>query len=136
MDTLIIEINAVFAGNSEDAPPRYTVSFTVAMSPHKLESLPSTAALPQYGISQNGFLPAEAPLTRLPYGEYEPWELIMDELPDLILQQQIRKRIDDLPVVDARFLQSGAEFRRAYSILAVMAQGYIWTGPEPSEVSQ
>lgn len=106
-----------------------------AMSPHKIQALPSIAALPQYGISKNGFLPAGAPLNRLPQDYYQPWESIIDELPVLIEVQQIRQRVDRLPVLSTCHLCSEQEWQRAHSILAVIAQGYIWTGPLPSEVS-
>jgi indoleamine 2,3-dioxygenase len=106
------------------------------MSPHKLEILPSRAALPQYGISKNGFLPEEPPLERLPQRYYQPWEHIMEQLPKLIEKQQIREKVDALPVLDTAQLSSEAEWQRACSIMALIAQGYIWTGPEPSQVSR
>jgi indoleamine 2,3-dioxygenase len=106
------------------------------MSPHKIPVLPSPAALPYYGISKNGFLPAESPLTRLPHTYYQPWENIIKQIPKLIDTQQIRQWVDELPVLDTSQLSSEAEWQRAHSILAVIAQGYIWTGPEPSEVGQ
>lgn len=104
------------------------------MSPHRVDYLPSRAALSQYGISKNGFLPEEAPLERLPQTCYQPWERIIEELPKLIEQQQIRAKVDALPVLDTAQLSSEAEWQRACSILALIAQGYIWTGPEPSQV--
>ncbi|KAI8939171.1 hypothetical protein NX059_005003 [Plenodomus lindquistii] len=103
------------------------------MSPHRVDVLPSLAALPQYGISSNGFLPAEAPLSRLPHVYYKPWELLTDVLPALIEAQEIRAWVDKLPVLSTEFLDSEAEWQRAHSLLAVIAQGYIWTGPEPSQ---
>lgn len=103
------------------------------MSPHRIDVLPSPAALPQYGISSNGFLPAEAPLSRLPHAYYQPWELATDVLPTLIEAQQIREWVDRLPVLSTEYLDSEAEWQRAHSLLAVIAQGYIWTGPEPSQ---
>ena len=105
------------------------------MSPHKVEVLPSAAALPSYGISKNGFLPASAPLVRLPNDYYQPWEAIIEVLPTLIDTRQIRQRVDELSVLHTIYLQTEAEWQRAYSMLAVIAQGYIWQGPEPSEVS-
>jgi indoleamine 2,3-dioxygenase len=105
------------------------------MSPHKLEVLPSPAALAQYGISKNGFLPAETPLSRLPHDYYNPWEQIMDRLPMLVEDQKIREWVDELPVLDTAYLVCEAEWQRAHSMLAVIAQGYIWAGPEPSEVT-
>jgi indoleamine 2,3-dioxygenase len=104
------------------------------MSPHRVETLPSIAAMPQYGISKNGFLPAETPLIRLPHDYYRSWECIIEELPTLIETQAIRNRVDELPVLSTAFLATEAEWQRAYSMLALIAQGYIWTGPEPSEV--
>lgn len=105
------------------------------MSPHKVEALPSAAALPSYGISKNGFLPANAPLIRLPNDYYHPWESIIEVLPTLIETRQIRQRVDELPILDTSHLETEAEWQRAYSMLAVITQGYVWQGPEPSEVS-
>jgi indoleamine 2,3-dioxygenase len=104
------------------------------MSPHRIEVLPSIRAMPYYGISKNGFLPAGAPLIRLPHHHYQPWECIIEELPSLIELQTIRDRVDKLLVLTTSYLSTEAEWQRAYSMLALIAQGYIWTGPEPSEV--
>ncbi|KAF1915790.1 Indoleamine 2,3-dioxygenase [Ampelomyces quisqualis] len=104
------------------------------MSPHKVEVLPSIAAMSEYGISRNGFLPATTPLRRLPHSYYEPWESIIEELPTLIETQEIRNRVDKLPVLSTCFLDAEAEWQRVYSILAFIAQGYIWSGPEPSDI--
>ncbi|EME81768.1 uncharacterized protein MYCFIDRAFT_215476 [Pseudocercospora fijiensis CIRAD86] len=105
------------------------------MSPHKINMLPSPAALPSYGISENGFLPAEYPLRRLPHACYQPWENVIKQISTLIDLQQIRQVVDEMPLLGTQFLESEAEWQRAYLILAVIAQGYIWAGPEPSEVS-
>ena len=104
------------------------------MSPHRVPVLLSPAALSQYGISKNGFLPEDAPLSRLPYNYYQPWERIVEKLPTLIDSQLIRQWVDELPILETNLLSSEAEWQRAHSMLAVIAQGYIWTGPEPSEV--
>jgi indoleamine 2,3-dioxygenase len=105
------------------------------MSPHKVEVLPCIGAMSSYGISKNGFLPAESPLIRLPHDYYEPWECIIEELPTLIERQEIRYHVDKLPVLSTSFLHTEAEWQRAYSMLALIAQGYVWAGPEPSEAS-
>jgi indoleamine 2,3-dioxygenase len=86
-----------------------------------------------YGISKNGFLPAQSPLIRLPHDYYQPWECIIEELPRLIETQEIRYYVDKLPVLSTSFLITEAEWQRAYSMLALIAQGYVWAGPEPSE---
>jgi len=104
------------------------------MSPHRVDVLPSLAALPLYGISEKGFLPAKAPLAHLPHAYYQPWERLTDVLPKLIERQEIRTWVDKLPVLSTKYLESEAEWQRAHTVLAVMAQGYIWSGPEPSQV--
>jgi indoleamine 2,3-dioxygenase len=114
-------------------PFSYRLVFT-SMSPHRVEILPSVRAMPSYSISKNGFLPAQVPLSRLPHRYYGPWEGIIEELPSLIETQTIRCRVDKLPVLTTSYLRTEAEWQRAYSMLALIAQGYIWAGPEPSEV--
>jgi len=104
------------------------------MSPHKVDILPSSLALASYGISVNGFLPAEAPLRRLPNTRYKSWEDVIDLLPELLKAGSVREVVDTLPVLDVSHLGSEQELRRAYSILAMIAQAYIWQGPKPSEV--
>lgn len=105
------------------------------MSPHKVDVLPSPLALASYGISENGFLPAEAPLRRLAHAFYEPWERVMDQLPLLLKAGCVRECVDALPVLGTVYLENEQELQRAYSMLAMIAQAYIWQGPKPSEVS-
>jgi indoleamine 2,3-dioxygenase len=104
------------------------------MSPHRVPVLPSPAALSQYGITENGFLPEYEPLSRLPHDYYKPWERIVEKLPTLIETQQIRQWVNEMPVLHTEYLASEPEWQRAHSMLAIIAQGYIWAGPEPSEV--
>lgn len=105
------------------------------MSPSRISLLPSPSALASYGISANGFLPADVPLERLPHRYYEPWEKIVKQLPKLLASLEVRRHIDALPVLDTFRLSSEQEWQRAYSMLAIMSQAYVWQGPEPSEVS-
>lgn len=105
------------------------------MSPARTSVLPSPAALPSYNISDNGFLPAEVPLSRLPDDYYQPWEAIMEVLPELLELRQVRQAVDSLPVLDTSRLSSEPEWQRAYSVLAILTQAYIWQGPEPAQVS-
>jgi indoleamine 2,3-dioxygenase len=105
------------------------------MSPHKIDLLPSPLALASYGISVNGFLPAEAPLRRLSDVRYRPWESLIDQLPELLNVGCVREVVDSLPVLNVSHLGSEQELQRAYSLLAVVAQAYVWQGPKPSEVS-
>jgi indoleamine 2,3-dioxygenase len=104
------------------------------MSPHKIEPTVSPKSLSSFGISENGFLPAEPPLEVLPQEYYQPWESVIRDVTALVQTQQIRKRIDELPVLKTSLLESEPEWQRAYLILTILAQGYIWQGPEPSQV--
>lgn len=107
------------------------------MSPSRVPLLPSPAALASYNISSNGFLPETTPLSHLPHKYYEPWEILISQISSLIAEQRIRQVVNDsTPILSTEHLASEAEWQRAYSLLAVVAQAYIWAGPEPEEVSQ
>jgi indoleamine 2,3-dioxygenase len=91
--------------------------------------------LEDYGLSPNtGFLPAELPLQRLPHPAYDKWERIINNFQSLLLSKRLRTVIDRLPVLPTSHLETEPEWRRAYSMLAFMAHGYIWGGEKPSEV--
>ncbi|KUI56702.1 Indoleamine 2,3-dioxygenase [Cytospora mali] len=95
---------------------------------------PPIPVLSHYGISPTyGFLPEVLPLTRLPDPYYNKWEAIAANLQALILSRRLRGVIDRLPVLSTIGLEHDAEWRRAYSLLAFMAHGYIWGGDSPSE---
>ena len=88
-----------------------------------------------YGVSlETGFLPAELPLQRLPHPAYDKWERIMSNFQSLLLSKRIRGVVDTLPVMPTAHLDTEPEWRRAYSILAFIAHGYIWGGEKPAEV--
>ena len=91
--------------------------------------------LEDYGISpKTGFLPAELPLQRLPHPAYDRWERIINNFQSLLLSKRLRMVIDRLPVLPTSHLETEPEWRRAYSMLAFMAHGYIWGAEKPSEV--
>ncbi|KAF7715133.1 Uncharacterized protein PECH_007441 [Penicillium ucsense] len=93
-----------------------------------------TINLDDYAVSPvHGFLPTGLPLQALPHGYYAPWEKLVTQLPNLIRAGQIRKLIDDLPVLETTWLRSEAEFRRAYSILSFFTHAYVWGGERPQE---
>jgi hypothetical protein len=58
----------------------------------------------------------------------------MNNFQSLLLSKRLRTVIDRLPIIPAVHLETEPEWRRAYSILAFMANGYIWGGEKPSEV--
>lgn len=109
------------------------------MSPHALgpsfpDSTCDSDSFRKYGISNNGFLPAEPPLQLLPDEYYLPWELLIHNLPLLLKTDQLRREVDSLDILQTHGLRSEIEWRRAYVILAFLAQGYVWGGIEAAEV--
>ncbi|KAL1967333.1 hypothetical protein VTN77DRAFT_3379 [Rasamsonia byssochlamydoides] len=91
-------------------------------------------SLDEYSVSlQNGFLPTEPPLRRLPNPYYNPWEDIMTDLPALIRSGDIRQKIRNLPALSTEKLHEEPEWRRAYLILAFLTHSYIWGGERPEE---
>lgn len=97
--------------------------------------LPPIPNVADYGVSlETGFLPAELPLQRLPHPAYDKWERIMSNFQSLLLSKRIRGVVDTLPVMPTAHLDTEPEWRRAYSILAFIAHGYIWGGEKPAEV--
>lgn len=110
------------------------------MSPHavdaiKYDTISDSTLLKKFGITSNAFLPAEAPLQALPDELYAPWELLVHNLPLLLRTGRLRTEIDSLDVLHTENLRSWAEWRRAYVVLAFLAQGYVWGGEKPAQVS-
>ncbi|KAK2595672.1 hypothetical protein QQS21_006645 [Conoideocrella luteorostrata] len=111
------------------------------MSPHAV--LPGTThdgnpsiqlSLGKYAVTQNAFLPATSPPTSLSDPYYKPWELIAQHLPALIDSNRIRDSVRQLPLLSTDRLQSEAEWRRAYVILAFMTHAYVWGGDTPEQI--
>jgi indoleamine 2,3-dioxygenase len=98
--------------------------------------LPPIPRPEDYGVSpETGFLPSELPLQCLPHPVYDRWERIVNNFQSLILSKRLRTIIDRLPIIPAVHLETEAEWRRAYVVLAFMTHGYIWGGENPAEVS-
>ena len=96
---------------------------------------PFEISLENLGIShRNGFLPDESPLRYLPDTYYQPWEVIVEDLPALITEHRIRQEIDNLPILSTLKLSTEREWQRAYVLLSLFTHGYIWGGENPSEV--
>ncbi|KIX95247.1 uncharacterized protein Z520_09164 [Fonsecaea multimorphosa CBS 102226] len=90
--------------------------------------------LRRYSISaQSGFLPEVDPLQRLPDRYYQPWEVLVATLPDLIQSDAARTKIDHLPILGTDKLHTDAEWRRAYAVLGFLTHAYIWGGERPAE---
>ncbi|CAK7270976.1 hypothetical protein SEPCBS57363_004381 [Sporothrix epigloea] len=84
----------------------------------------------QFGLSDNGFLPSDLPLARLPDPSYAPWEAILTNLPSSLRNNTLRSQIQRLPVLSVDGLTTEPEWRRAYLILTFLTHAYIW-GDEP-----
>ncbi|KAH7156083.1 Indoleamine 2,3-dioxygenase [Dactylonectria macrodidyma] len=107
------------------------------MSPHAIPQRTSQSAeLRKFSVSRNAFLPENAPLKQLPDAYYEPWELVVHNLPALIEKGEtgIRRAVQQLPVLSTDRLRSEPEWRRAYMILAFMTHAYVWGGEKPEEI--
>lgn len=97
--------------------------------------IPPLPNLEAYQVSaENGFLPAEPPLARLPDLYYQPWEIVVENLQDLLQQKRIRRAIDSLPLLSTALLRTEAEWRRAYVLLGFMSNSYIWGMEEAKDV--
>ncbi|KAJ5319243.1 Indoleamine 2,3-dioxygenase [Penicillium brevicompactum] len=98
-----------------------------------LQSIDSTIRDLFKHYAQHGFLPESFPLTRLSNPYYEPWETLASELPTLIQTQQIRTKVDQLPICSTSHLKSEPEWRRAYVIMGYLTHSYIWGGDKPKD---
>ncbi|KAJ6188848.1 hypothetical protein N7519_003756 [Penicillium mononematosum] len=83
--------------------------------------------------AEQGFLPDGLPLARISNPYYEIWEDIASQLPNLIQTNQIREKIDNMPVYTTENLQTEPEWRRACVIMGYFAHAYIWGGETPKD---
>lgn len=84
--------------------------------------------LSKYGVSEvTGFMPRALPNKRLP-AYYEPWERIIDELPQLIRNGCIEEKVRQLPLLSVKdeHLPTEADRWRAYVVTTFIGQGYVW----------
>ena len=82
----------------------------------------------QYGLSRQGFLPARC-LERLPK-EFEDWEVLADQLPELNRSGRLAEAVESLPQLDAKCLDAleGAPkevLQRAFLLLGALAHSYV-----------
>ncbi|CAM9503569.1 unnamed protein product [Choristocarpus tenellus] len=73
-----------------------------------------------------GFLPSKDPLLRLPQQELQPWEDLVNAIPELLVAGQASKVLDDLTVLPVGLLQNKEERMRALLLLSVLAHAYVW----------
>ncbi|KAK9774596.1 putative indoleamine 2,3-dioxygenase [Seiridium cardinale] len=87
-----------------------------------------------YDVTSNGFLSEVAPLLTFCNSYYQPWDDFISKLPQSLNGGTLREGAFALPLLSTDRLHSEAEWRRAYSVLAFLAHGYIWGGKQAAEV--
>ncbi|QLQ79063.1 hypothetical protein HG537_0B04100 [Torulaspora globosa] len=92
-------------------------------------------SLEEYGLSENGFLPKELPVTKLSDEYYKDWEVIVQNIPSLLLSKRMRDVVDRLPVLEVKESLIGeiGQVRRAYSVLCFIANAYVWGYDKPCD---
>ncbi|CAE7363522.1 Ido1, partial [Symbiodinium necroappetens] len=87
-----------------------------------LDKVPSIRL--RYGLSTRGFLPLCC-MKRLP-SEFQDWERLADELPDLNRAGRLKEAVDGLPRMDLKcFEGAGKELlQRAFLLLGALAHSY------------
>lgn len=78
----------------------------------------------KYDLTKFGFLP-DAPLQPLPE-KYKMWEELAKDLPRLNKEKLTRKVVDELPVIGCEDLKQPEQYKRAYSILSMICNSYVW----------
>ncbi len=87
--------------------------------------------LAAFGVSpERGFVPVADPLDRLPIA-FKPWDEVIAELPALIMNFAIRRRIAEIPELDSEALTAGGELERAMVILSSLAMAHVWASETP-----
>lgn len=72
----------------------------------------------------------DSPISKLP-DYFSPWDDLALDLSHFIEAKTLRQKIDNMPLLDANRLQGSAEWRRAYTVLTHLTNGYVWQeGPE------
>ncbi len=96
-----------------------------------------TFRLSDFDISEKtAFFPSEPPLCRLPGDYFSSWEDTCLKVPGLLKTKLLRGEVDALP--ERQFnedtLKTEPEWRRAYVLLTVLSQSYIWVEGEAGVV--
>src|ERR1700733_6157827 len=81
----------------------------------------------------HGFLPEKDPLQTLPQ-PFDPWEEVAKNLPKLLVSNQFRKVISELPPFPTGALNGIQELERAMQILSYLGHAYV--GGDKASVPQ
>ena len=86
--------------------------------------------LNEYNIGiQYGFLRSNPPLKRIMLTKYAEWEDILQEMPQLIISQNLGKRIEGMTVLEdiTDLLESGIDVKnRAVQVISMLCSGFIF----------
>lgn len=81
-----------------------------------------------YDVSPStGFISESLPVERLTDEYFKPWEAAVENLPALILNNQVRHVVDQqIPLLDTDRLATTGQYQRAHVILSFLAHAYVW----------
>lgn len=82
---------------------------------------------------EQGFLPTQDPLTRLPR-PFEAWEQVAHELPKLFASDHLHSTIQHLSPFPVHELHQQREWERAMVLLSYLGHAYVWGGSRPQTV--
>jgi len=80
---------------------------------------------------ERGFLPLQDPLKRLPKA-FDAWEELALRLPKLLVSDQVRGTIADLPPFPMEAINDSRERERAMLLLSYLGHAYVWGAPRPA----
>ena len=86
------------------------------------------STLDEFDIKERtGFVPDEPPLASLP-PYFSKWEDAVGHLSKLLQEKQLRRVVDQLPVLEfsEKTLQGTDQWRRALVVVGFLFQGYMW----------
>ena len=129
------------ANLSDDPTPQITLPLERSVSPAGLvmraaERFNATVGHENRGFLSwsHGFVPSLAPLTRLGRG-FAAWDQLAGELPVLYRDLSLRRRIEQLPLLDASEQSlDNRDLLRACALLAIVAHAYWYVEPRTVEV--
>ncbi len=79
----------------------------------------------------NGFLPTQDPLLKLPK-EFSEWENLATQLPKLLMSNQLRQIIKQMPSFPTDKLIKEQQLERAMLILSFLGHAYVWGEKTPT----
>src|SRR5579864_4180454 len=80
---------------------------------------------------ERGFLPLQDPLKRLPKA-FDAWENVAALLPKLLVSDQLRRMIAELPPFPVEAISDSRQRERAMVLLSYLGHAYVWGGDQPA----